>query len=155
MKRLLLQILAAIVLPTSVNAEYLNLECIINFRNFNETHKLSINLNGNYTKITQKEAVLYAESKLKEDKILILYREDYPDGGNSFYLINRLNGNLVISNQINKYTAGDPYYDEDLIEKIKNLKPTKELSQESINALLTPQTSSGKCKKLEKTKTLF
>ena len=155
MKRLLLPLLTALALPPSVNSQYLNLECTINFRNFKETHKLSINLNGNYTKITQKKALLYAESKVKEDKILIFYREDSPDGGNSSYLINRINGNLLISNQINQYTAGDPYFDEDLIEKVKNLKPSKELPKASINALLTPQTSSGKCKRLEKAKTLF
>lgn len=155
MKRFLIPFLAAVALPTAVNAEYLNLECTINFRNFKEKHKLSINLNGNYTKITQKDAVLYAESKVKEDKILIFYREDSPDGGNSSYLINRINGNVVISNQINQYTAGDPYFDEDLIEKVKILKPSKKLPKTLINALLTPQTSSGKCKKLEKEKTLF
>ena len=155
MKRLFLSLLAGIALPNAVNAEYLNLECTINFRNFKETHKLRINLNGNYTKITQKDVALFADSKVNDDKILVFYREDHPDGGNSLYLINRFNGDLVISNQINQYTAGDPYYDEDLIRRLKNLKPSNELPKASINALLTPQTSSGKCKKLEKAKTLF
>ena len=155
MKRLILPLLAALALPTAVNAEYLNLECKINFRDSKEKYNFSINLNGNDTKITSKNDLLYAESEVKEGEILILYRENSPDSVQSFYAINRLNGNIIINNRINKFSVGDPYNDEALVEQVKNLKPTKELPQSAIDALLTPQISSGKCKKTKKVKTMF
>ena len=40
-------------------------------------------------------------------------------------------------------------------QQVKNLKPTKELPQSAIDSLLTPQISSGKCKKTKKVKTMF
>ena len=61
MKRLLLPLLAALALPTAVNAEYLNLECKINsiFDDsiVKEKYNFSINLNGNDTKITASKFV--------------------------------------------------------------------------------------------------
>ena len=155
MKRLLLPLLAAIALPTAVNAEYINLECNINFREFKEKHNFSINLNGNDTKITTKNNILFAYSEVKEGEIFIKYRENSPDSVQSFYIINRINGNLVITNTVNKFTVGDPFYNEDLVKQVKNLKPSKDLPQYAIDALLTPQISKGNCKKIKKVKTMF
>ena len=155
MKSLLLPLLAALALPTAVNAEYLNLECNINFMDSKEKYNFSINLNGNDTKITSKNNLLYAESEVKEGEIFIRYRENSPDSIQSFYIINRVNGNVVVNLEVNKFKVGDPFYDEALVEQVKNLKPTKELPQIAINALLTPQISSGKCKKIKKVKTIF
>jgi len=155
MKRLLIPLLAAIALPTAVNAEYLNLECKINFIDSKKTEILSINLNGNDTKITKSNDVLFAESQVKESEIIILRREDAPDSIQSFYIINRVNGKLLYKNQVNKFTVGDPYYDEDLVELVKDLKPSKELPKSDIDALLNGSTSSGECKKTKKVKTMF
>ena len=112
-------------------------------------------MNGNDTKITSKNDLLYAESEVKEGEILILYRENSPDSVKSFYAIIGVNGNLIINNRMNKFIVGEPYYDEALVEQVKNLKPTKELPQSAIDALLTPQISAGKCKKIKKVKTIF
>ena len=155
MKRLLLPLLAALALPTAVNAEYLNLECNINFMDSKEKYNFSINLNGNDTKITTKDDLLYAESEVKEGEIFIRYRENSPDSIQSFYIINRVNGNVVVNLEVNKFKVGDPFYDAALVEQVKNLKPTKELPQSAIDALLTPQISAGKCKKIKKVKTIF
>ena len=155
MKRLLLPLLAALALPTAVSAKYLNLECKINFIDSKKTEILSINLNGNDTKITRSNDVLFAESQVKEGEIIILKREDAPDSVQSFYIINRVNGKLLYKNQVNKFTVGDPYYDENLVKQVKNLKPSKELPKSAIDALLNGSTSSGKCKKTKKVKTIF
>ena len=154
MKRLLIPLLASIALPTAVNAEYLNLECNINFMDSKEKYNFSINLNGNDTKITTKDDLLYAESEVKEGEIFIRYRENSPDSIQSFYIVNRVNGNIVVNLEVNKFKVGDPYYDAALVKQVKNLISTKQLPQ-TANALLTPQISSGKCKKIKKIKTIF
>ena len=155
MKRLLLPLLAALALPTAVNAETLNLECKIKFRDSTNIHKFRINLSGNDTKITRNNKIEYAESMVDQDEILILYREDSPDSIRSFYTINRVNGNLIITNKVNKYAVEDPYYDKYRVEQLKNFKPTTEKQKILIDALLTPQISAGKCKKVKKVKTMF
>ena len=159
MKRFILPLLAALTLPTAVNAEYLNLECKINSifddSSVKEKYNFSINLNGNDTKITANEDLMYAESEVTEGEIFILYRENSPDSIQSSFIINRVNGNVVRTLKVNKLAVGDPFYNKALVTQIKNLKPTKELPQKDIDALLTPQISSGKCKKTKKVKTMF
>ena len=90
---------------------------------------------------------------MKEE--FLKWLEDAPDSVQSFYIINRVNGKLLYKNQVNKFTVGDPYYDENLVKQVKNLKPSKELPKSAIDALLNGSTSSGKCKKTKKVKTIF
>jgi len=154
MKRLLLPLLAALALPTAVNAEVVNLECESTYLDWNESRKLDkneivnayidIDLDNQTSSINEKDFITKFNTFITRDSFVLTYLDTERKEKDQI-TISRVDGSFVRSYEKLQLNKESVY----LNEKFYNLVKSKN------EKLLEPMRISGKCKKAKKIKTIF
>ena len=154
MKRLLLPLLAALALPTAVNAEVVNLECESTYLDWNESRKLDkneivnayidIDLDNQTSSINEKDFITKFNTFITRDSFVLTYLDTERKEKDQI-TISRVDGSFVRSYEKLQLNKESVYFNE----KFYNLVKSKN------EKLLEPMRISGKCKKAKKIKTIF
>ena len=158
MNRLLLPLLAALALPTAVNAEIINLKCTAKYTEWEEREDLrEADRYEIYIDIdTERQAATIDDGNgtikkyntfITRDVYLLTFLNTQKKTRES-YDIDRRNGSYIYLEKNLEFDKESAFFNEtqyDLILK----------NQEKFGSLLLPLKEGGICKKAEKTKTLF
>ena len=158
MKRLLLPLLAALALPTAVNAEIINLKCTSKYTEWRERKDLKEDDQyAIYIDIdTERQAATVDDGNgtikkyntfITRDVYLLTFLNTQKETRES-YDIDRRTGSYLYQNKTLAYDKESAYFDEKKYNLILE-------NQERFGSLLLPIREGGTCKKAEKTKTLF
>ena len=141
MKRLLLSLLAALALPTAVNAEIIRLQC----GGDGVTSLTEFNINEDAGEVTINENGFIINTKLFATSDLFIIEYDDPESSFSktWFQINRGDGSYIVKTFLK--------YDE-FIDKLQGLDPSVE-NERRKNA--KPLYGKSICKKIKAKKNLF
>ena len=158
MKRLLLPLLAALAIPTVVNAEIINLKCTAKYAEWDvredlkedDQYEIYIDID------TERQAATVYDGKgtikkyntfITRDVYLLTFLNTQKETRES-YDIDRRTGSYIYLNKLLALDKESAYFDEKKYNLILE-------NQEKFGSLLLPIKEGGTCKKAEKTKTLF
>ena len=160
MKRLLLPLLAAIALPTAVNAEVINLECVAKYSQdvdgkqiLKNQPKVSFSIDSaNESTIVDDGYNLRKFNTLIANDIFILTFIDTSDGSGLTreykYEISRLNGNYLKTDRSLFLDPNSPFFNQGHYETVMS-------EAETYKLLIYPLKEGGICKKGKKVKRMF
>ena len=157
MKRLLLPLLAALALPTAVNAKVVNLKCTAlgrqhtDYKKYTEkeqfTHYLDIDLDKQTTSVDNGRNITKFNTFITRDAFVLTFINTSFKQKNT-YEINRLDGSFSLTNQMLEFVPSSSFYDSQKAA-IANKSP------DEFDSLLVPIVYGGSCTKAEKIKTMF
>ena len=154
MKRLLIPLLAALALPTAVNAEVVNLECESLYLDWHESRKfnkneiakvyIDIDLDNQTSSVNERDFITKFNTFITRDSFVLTYlNTDEKDKDQ--ISISRLDGSFVRTWQKLIFDKESIYFNENLYNRVKSTN----------EKLVEPMKISGKCKKAKKIKTIF
>ena len=158
MKRLLLPLLAALALPTAVNAEIKNLECTAKYTEWKERedleqadqYKIYIDIDTERQTSTIDDGngfIKKYNTFITRDVYLLTFLNNEEKKKES-YDISRVNGSYLYSIKSLKFDKESAYFDEELYQLIQE-------NPEKFGGALLPIKEGGTCKKAKKIKTIF
>ena len=158
LKRLLLPLLAALALPTAVNAEVINLECTAKYTEKKDRidleqadqYKIYIDIDTERQTSTIDDGdgfIKKFNTFVTRDVYLLTFLNTDKEKKES-YDISRVNGSYIYKEKYLKYDKESAYFDENSYKLIQE-------NLEKFGELLLTLKEGGYCKKAEKVKTLF
>ena len=158
MKCLLLPLLAAIALPSVVNAEIINLECTAKYTEWKERkdleqadqYKIYIDIDSERQTSTIDDGdgfIKKFNTFVARDVYLLTFLNTEKEKKES-YDISRVDGSYLYKEKNLKYDKESAYFDENLYKLLQE-------NPEKFGELLLTFKEGGTCKKAEKVETLF
>ena len=158
MKRLLLPLLAALALPTSVNAEIINLECTETYsdwkerRDYKEEEKykiyIDIDTKRQSSTIDVGDGIIKKYNTFITRDVYLLTFLNTEKKTKESYDISRVNGSYLYKEKILKVDPESAYFDQGYYDVVMG-------NIEKFGDILLPLKYGGSCKKAEKIKTMF
>ena len=158
MKSLLLTLLAALALPTGINAETVNLECAVKFTDWvvredlkeEDQYMLYIDIDTKkqYSTVRRPRGIKDYVVISTKNFYLLNFKDDKKKYMGESIEINRINGSFTYASMDLRYEKGSDYFNQGSYEKVIQNK-------ERLGALLLPIKAGGFCRKAKKINPMF